>query len=88
MQGRKRFDDEGARTMRVLMWERGERMEFDIVRQLGVTVIEVEGLPRLVSYVDDVGVVLVRAGLDHAMREHCARWLLSEVTRPATAPAT
>lgn len=72
-------------------------MEFDLVRRLGVKVVELDGLVEDVCYVDDVqtidrdgtrtlGVALIRSGLPCQARRDVADWLLSEVaTKAATA---
>jgi hypothetical protein len=66
---------------------KGRPVEFDMARRLGVTVVEVEGLPVDASYIVDLNLVVVRAGLDHATREWCADWLLPEVCA-APSPST
>lgn len=59
-------------------------VEFDLLRRLGITVVEVPGLRNRAAYVEDQMVALVRAGQSHAQREGCADWLLSEVSRPSS----
>lgn len=54
-------------------------MEFDTIRRLGIIVQDVEGLVTDASYIADLHLIVVRAGLDHQTREYCADWLLSEV---------
>jgi hypothetical protein len=54
-------------------------MEFELLRRLGILVEDVEGLPVDASYIAELHLVVVKAGLDHATREWCADWLLPEV---------
>ena len=63
-------------------------VEFGLLRALGVIVQEVPGLRTNASYIADLGLVVVRAGLDHSMREWCADWLLSEVCQERTLTQT
>jgi hypothetical protein len=55
-------------------------MEFRLLRALGVLVEDIEGLPVDASYIAELHLVVVRAGLDHETREYCADWLLPEVS--------
>jgi hypothetical protein len=55
-------------------------VEFTLLRALGVIVKDVEDLPVEASFVAELNLVVVRAGLDHATREWCADWLLPEVS--------
>jgi hypothetical protein len=63
-------------------------VEFEMVRRMGLTVVEVPGLRSRVCYVEDQDVALVRAGMDQASREVCAEWLLTEIASPASATAS
>lgn len=59
----------------------GGDMEFDLVRRLGVPVVEVPGMKRKVCFVEDVEVGMIREGLDHEDRIEAAWWLFAEATR-------
>lgn len=59
-------------------------MEFDLIRRLGVTVVEVPGLRNRAAYVEDQRVALVRSGQTHRALVGCADWLLSEISRPSS----
>jgi hypothetical protein len=55
-------------------------VEFRLLRALGIIVKDVEDLPVEASYIPDLRLVVVRAGLDRETREWCADWLLPEVS--------
>jgi hypothetical protein len=55
-------------------------MEFDLCRRLGIIVQDVEGLSTSASYIAELNLIVVRAGLSHEDRECCASYLLSELT--------
>ena len=59
-------------------------MQFDLIRALGVIVQDVPGLNTPASYIAALGLVVVRRELSPEAREHCADYLLSEVTRERT----
>lgn len=61
-------------------------MEFDLFRRMGVIVQDVPDLCTPASYIAEINLVVVRAGLSHEAREHCASYLLSEVI-PARMPS-
>lgn len=56
-------------------------MEFDLVRRIGIKVVEVDGLDVCVAYVPERHVALVRTGLEAIARTQAADWLLAEATR-------
>jgi hypothetical protein len=72
-------------TLRHVVQKRAARrkkertMEFSILRRMGVLVEYVEDLPVDASYIAELHLVVVRAGLDRETREYCADWLLAEV---------
>jgi hypothetical protein len=57
----------------------GSGVEFDLLRRMGVVVQDVPGLCTPASYIAEINLVVVRSGMSHEAREHCAAWLLSEV---------
>lgn len=63
-------------------------MEFDLVRRIGVLVVEVPGLDVDVAYVSRHHVAMVNADLTHIAREHAADWVLAEATRDPLATRT
>jgi hypothetical protein len=63
-------------------------MEFDLLRRLGIEVVEAPALCVPGAYVAPLNLVVVRAGMSHAAREYCAQYLLSEVSlAPEPSPA-
>jgi hypothetical protein len=61
-------------------------VEFDLLERMGVLVQDVVGLSTPASYIAELNLVVVRAGMSHEAREHCAMYLLSEVI-PALTPS-
>ena len=61
-------------------------MQFDLVKRLGVTVLEVPGLDVDVAYVARHNVALIRCGLDPCARQKAADWVLEEATQAMWSP--
>jgi hypothetical protein len=80
-------DIEGSTGQRCSRGERsGEaRVEFGIVRSMGIKVLEVPGLNARVCFVEGEDVALVRSGMSHQDRCECADWVMLEATEAATA---
>lgn len=57
-------------------------MQFDLVRRLGITVVEVPELDVDVAYVPRHHVALVCMGLPPIAREKAADWILTAATSP------
>ena len=57
-------------------------MEFDLVKRLGVKIVEVDDLDVDVAYVPRHGVALLKAGLSDYELAKAADWILEEATRP------
>lgn len=55
-------------------------MEFDLVRRMGVRIIEDPELDVDICYVEDRHLAIVRGGLDLTTRQQAADWLLAEST--------
>ena len=53
-------------------------MQYDIVRELGIRVIEVPDLDRAAVYVHGAGIGLVRSGLDAHSEHRAAAWLFAQ----------
>lgn len=53
-------------------------MQFDLARQFGIRVHEVDGLDEDIIYIGDRGVAFVRADLSPQARQETADWLLCE----------
>jgi hypothetical protein len=62
----------------------GGVVEFSIVRDMGIKVLEVPDLNARVCYVEGEDVALVRQGLSHEDRQECADWVLLEATTAET----
>jgi hypothetical protein len=54
-------------------------VEFQRVREMGVTVVEVPELLARVAYVEDQGVAMIRAEQTVTARVWCAAWLMRTV---------
>lgn len=54
-------------------------MEFDLIRRMGVLVQDVPDLCVEASYIAEINLVVVRAGLDHSDRLYCAEYLQAEI---------
>lgn len=55
--------------------------KYQILKDLGVTVVSVDTLPREVALVRNLGVGLIRAGLTPERRDSALSWLLSQALR-------
>lgn len=56
-----------------------QKMEFDVVRALGVRVVEIEDFGRVAQYLPGTRVLLIDAGLDRERREFVSCHLLGRL---------
>lgn len=63
------------------------QVEFSAIRAAGVIVQEVPHLCTDASYIAEINLVVVKAGLDHSTRQWCAEYLLPDVLAHSPSPA-